>query len=118
MTTKILTKNKIKKKTIESMTSLGIYKKEYENVINIYVDTLYQYLKLNKDFEEGGFEYESYTAAGGAKKSPIVASLETLRKDILAYSDRLCLNPKSLETVSATENGNTSKLASVLSAMR
>ena len=30
------------------------------------------------------------------KKSPLVQTLETLRKDILSYSDRLCLNPKAL----------------------
>ena len=51
---------------------------------------------------------------GGAKKAPIVATLESLRKDILAYSDRLCLNPKSLENVTA-EKTSKSTLARVLS---
>ena len=32
---------------------------------------------------------------GGKKKAPIVAALESLRKDILQYSDRLCLNPRA-----------------------
>jgi len=96
------------------MKSLGVHKPQYNRMIDIYSELVFQYLKLNDEFESGGYEYESFTAAGGAKKSPIVATLESLRKDILAYSDRLCLNPKSLETVTA-ETENKSTLAGVLS---
>ena len=42
---------------------------------------------------------------------------KNLRKDILAYSDRLCLNPKALENVTA-EKEEKSKLASVLSKLQ
>ena len=35
------------------------------------------------------------TADGGAKKSPLSMTIESLRKDILLYSDRLMLNPKA-----------------------
>lgn len=96
------------------MKSLGIHKSQYNRTIDIYSELVYQYLKLNDEFESEGYQYESYTAAGGAKKSPIVATLEVLRKDILAYSDRLCLNPKSLETVTA-EKKEKSTLAGILS---
>ena len=113
---RIPTKTAIKKKTVGDMKSLGTYKKEYEDIINIYVDTYHSYLIAQNDFEEGGRKYETNTAAGNPKKSGIVDSLEKLRKDILAYSDRLCLNPKSLETVT-TESANKSKLASVLSSL-
>lgn len=99
---------------MEDMKELGVHKPQYNRLIDIYAELVHQYLRLNKEFEEGGFQYESYTAAGGAKKSPIVATLESLRKDILAYSDRLCLNPKSIESVTA-EVVSKSKLASVLS---
>ena len=96
------------------MKDLGTHKVQYNRIIDIYADLIHQYLIAVRDFEEGGCQYEVETAAGGSKKSPIVATLETLRKDILAYSDRLCLNPKAFEKVTV-ENQNKSKLASVLS---
>ncbi|MDR7870318.1 MAG: P27 family phage terminase small subunit [Tissierellaceae bacterium] len=111
---KVPTKETIKRRTIEDMKKLGTHKSQYNRLIDIYSELVFQYLTLNNEFEEGGYQYEVATDQGGTKKSPIVATLETLRKDILAYSDRLCLNPKSLETVTV-EKGNKSKLASVLS---
>ncbi|CAK7002217.1 P27 family phage terminase small subunit [Tissierella sp.] len=110
---KVPTKETIKRKTIEDMKKLKVHKPEYNRLIDIYSELIFQYLKLNDEFEEGGYQYEVSTDQGGTKKAPIVATLETLRKDILAYSDRLCLNPKSLETVTP-EKGKQSKLASVL----
>lgn len=106
-------KNVIKRATVRDMKALNIYKKQYDRLIDIYADLVAQYNRLNVEFAEGGFQVESETAQGGAKKSPIVATLETLRKDILAYSDRLCLNPKSLETVT-TDKNNESKLTALL----
>ena len=110
----VTTKETIKRRTISDMKMLGVHKSQYNRVIDMYAELVHQYLKLNKEFEDDGYQYESYTAAGGAKKSPIVATLEVLRKDILAYSDRLCLNPKSMENVTAEKQGK-STLADVLS---
>lgn len=106
----------IKEKVIADMKGLGTYKPEYDNLIDIYADLLFQYEDARQKFIQSGYQYETETAAGGTKKSAIVATLENLRKDIIAYSDRLCLNPKSVETVT-TEVANKSKLASVLSAI-
>ena len=111
---KVPTKETIKRRTIADMKKLGVHKPQYNRLIDIYSELVYQFLKLNNKFEEGGYQYEVSTDKGGTKKAPIVATLETLRKDVLAYSDRLCLNPKSLENVTA-ESNNKSKLASVLS---
>ncbi|WP_270578004.1 P27 family phage terminase small subunit [Caldibacillus thermoamylovorans] len=113
---KIPTKETIKRRTISDMKALGVHKPQYNRLIDIYSELVFQYLKLNDEFESEGYKYETYTAAGGAKKSPIVATLENLRKDILAYSDRLCLNPKAIENVTA-EKKDKSKLASVLSSL-
>lgn len=110
-------KETIKRATVTDMNKLGIHKPQYNRLIDIYAELVSQYYKLAKEFEEGGYQYEVETLQGGSKKSPIVATLETLRKDILAYSDRLCLNPKSLENVTA-ESANKSKLASVLSELK
>ena len=90
-------KSTIKRITIKDMTELGVYKKEYGKIIDMYVELVYQYNVLTYRFENSDFKYEESTAQGGSKKAPIVSTLETLRKDILAYSDRLCLNPKSIE---------------------
>jgi len=110
------TKETIKRATIANMKALGTYKPEYNRLIDIYAELVEQYGILTQRFIDGEYAFQTPTADGGFKKAPIVATLENLRKDILAYSDRLCLNPKSLETVTA-EKESKSKLASVLSAL-
>lgn len=107
------TKETIKRRTIADMKELGVHKSQYNRMIDLYSGLVYEHLVLSKEYEEGGYRFQVMTDQGGAKKAPIVATLETLRKDILAYSDRLCLNPKSLETVTA-ETESKSTLASVL----
>ncbi|MBT2656627.1 P27 family phage terminase small subunit [Bacillus sp. ISL-18] len=107
-------KSALKKNTIRDMKNLGVYKEEYDPLIDVYADLLSQYIRANKEFEQSGYQYETETAAGGTKKSAIVATLESLRKDLLAYSDRLCLNPKSIQSVT-TEAPKQSKLAQLLS---
>ncbi|MEK4283231.1 MULTISPECIES: P27 family phage terminase small subunit [unclassified Ureibacillus] len=113
---KIPTKETIKRRTIADMKELGVYKKQYGRMIDIYAGLVHQFMVLNKKFEEGEYEVQVHSAKGGPKKAPIVATLESLRKDILAYSDRLCLNPKARETVTV-ESNQKSALASVLSSL-
>src|SRR5690554_6748726 len=110
----VQTPEAIKKATIEAMEELGTYKPQYDQLIDIYAGLVHQYQKALRDFEAGGCVYEVETGAGGTKKSPIVATLENLRKDILQYSDRLMLNPKSFESAKI-EMTKKSTLASVLS---
>lgn len=110
---RVLTREYIKKKTVEDMKSLGTYRKEYRDIIDTYVDIQHDYMIARKEFEESGRQYETETAAGNPKKSAIVDSIEKLRKDLLAYSDRLGLSPKSLESITA-EQKNESKLAGIL----
>lgn len=107
------TKETIKRATIANMKALGIYKPEYNRLIDIYAELVEQYGIITQRFVDGDYPFEVPTSDGGSKKAPIVATLENIRKDILAYSDRLCLNPKSLETVTA-ETGKKSVLATVL----
>ncbi len=99
--------------TIEQMKELGTYKVQYNRIIGIYAGLVHQYLIALRDFEISGYQYEVETGAGGSKKSPIVATLENLRKDILQYSDRLLLNPKALESTKI-ETEKSSTLADVL----
>lgn len=109
----IPSKETIKRATIRDMKRLGVYKPQYNRLIDIYAGLVHQYLTLLDEFERGGRQYETPTAAGGKKKSAIVSTLEGLRKDILQYSDRLCLNPKAFENVTA-EPASASKLLKAL----
>ncbi|MGD7051431.1 P27 family phage terminase small subunit [Sutcliffiella horikoshii] len=112
--TKRSVENEIKRK----MKELGTYKKEYDQIVKIYAGMLFQYQVFEEKFEESGYQItEEYTNKAGAtneRKVPLLTAMESLRKDIATYSDRLCLNPKSLENVTP-EKTKGSKLASVLS---
>ncbi|WP_302823025.1 P27 family phage terminase small subunit [Eubacterium callanderi] len=102
----------IKEQVVEDMEGLGVYKPEYDSMITIYAGLLEQYYQVSVAFEQGGRLYETTTAAGGTKKSALVSTLESLRKDIVTYSDRLCLNPKSVESVT-TDIQKKSRLAAL-----
>lgn len=96
MAGKEICKETIKRNTIARMKSLHTYKAEYDPIIDIYAEMREQYERLNKQYKLSDYKYDEFTEKGGSKKAPIVAVLESLRKDILQYSDRLCLNPKAL----------------------
>ncbi len=113
---KVTSKETIKKATIKDMKDLGVHKPQYNRLIDIYSELVHQYLIAIADFENSGYEYETETAAGNPKKSGIVSAMENLRKDILAYSDRLCLNPKAIESVTIDKKSK-SKLATMLSSL-
>ena len=98
-TTKQL-KDLIFDQTVLQMKNLGTYKPEYNDIIYTYAELREQYIIITERFEKSRYRLQTKSAQGGYKKSPIVATLESLRKDILAYSDRLCLNPKSMESAS------------------
>lgn len=79
----------------DSMVKLGIYKPEFEPIIEIYSQLLDQYEILTKKFVSSEYNYEEQTNVG-TKKAPIVTTLEALRKDILSYASQLGLTPQGL----------------------
>lgn len=90
------TKTTIKNQTVEEMKKIGVYRPEYDRLIGIYAGLWEQYHRLMKEYDTGvGYKYSTPTSDGGEKKSPLVNTIEAVRRDILAYSDRLCLNPKA-----------------------
>lgn len=90
------TKATIKKQTVAEMKKLGVYRPEYDRIVDIYAGLWEQYHRLMDEYDQNGtYAYSVDTGAGGEKKSPLAATIEALRRDILAYSDRLMLNPKS-----------------------
>ena len=77
------------------MEGLGTYRTEFDTMIKIYVGLVEQYADIQNRLNRTG-ALQTKSAQGGFKKSPIVTAAENLRRDILQYSDRLCLNPKAL----------------------
>lgn len=102
-----ITKITMKKATVKQMKSLGTYRKEYESLIDIYAGLLFQYAKYEQEHAERDYQVaEIYVNKAGAenyRKIPLVNVLETLRRDILTYSDKLMLNPKSLGEIIAQD---------------
>lgn len=86
-----------RKRTVETMQSLGVYKSEFDSIIEIYAGLMDQYDVCIRAHRKDKYSATVKTATddGGVKGNPLVKQLEVLRKDILSYSDRLCLNPKA-----------------------
>ena len=55
--------------------------------------------RLKKNLKRINYKVEEKTGANNSKRSPIVATLETLRKDILSYSNALGLTPSGLKKI-------------------
>ena len=89
------------KKTFEEIVTdmriLGVYREEFDPIINIYLDILSQYDRALTEFNNDGRML--IDCNGGQKKNPLLVTLEGLKKEIITYSDRLCLNPKSFDQV-------------------
>ena len=116
--TKRAVENEVKRK----MKDLGTYKKEYDQIIKIYAGMLWQYQVFEQQFEESGYQItEEYTNKAGAtneRKVPLYTAMESLRKDISSYSDKLCLNPKANNPGGGGGGGKKkSKLLEALSGM-
>ena len=97
------------------------YKTEYNRLIEIYAGMLHQYISFEKQFEESGYQVEEeYTNKAGAtnmRKVPLYTAMESLRKDIASYSDRLQLNPKSLNVEPPKKENKGSPLDQFLAGM-
>lgn len=102
-----------KSKIIDDMKGLGTYKPEFEQMVDIYADLLVQYRDTLQQCEVDKKEHDEYMLETG-RKPPLILIMENLRKDIITYSDRLVLNPKSIQGMIADEKPK-SKLEEVLS---
>ena len=88
-------KIKAQNKTKKDMKSLGIYRKEFDKLIEMYAEMKAQYDLAWEEFVESGCQAECQTKTGGTRKTAAVITMEELRRQIGAYSDRLCITPKS-----------------------
>lgn len=96
-----------------AMLELNTYKPEYDPIIEAYVDLWEQYDIVQKRLKRSRYKSSVEGSMGTQKKSYDVGQHESLRKDILAYSDRLRLNPKAM--MDAPSSGGGSSLEKMLS---
>ena len=53
---RIVKKDSIKTATIKDMKELGIHKPQYNRLIDIYAETVHQYLRAVAEFEDSGHQ--------------------------------------------------------------
>lgn len=97
----------MKNRVVDNMKHLGVYRDDFEHTIDIYVGMLSQYQAFEQQFELSGYqitgEYTNKAGATNERKTPIYSAMESLRKDLGTYSNLLCINPKSFESVKKPE---------------
>ena len=75
-----ITRDTIKAQTVTAMKKMGTFAPEYEPIIEIYAGLREQYYRLNAEYADGkSYHYATPTADGGAKKSPLSMTIESLR---------------------------------------
>ena len=93
-------KGKITEDTVKAqMEELGVYRAEFDNIIEIYVSIVTAHDKLYKEWLSKGCPYEVESESGGAKRAPIVQTLDAMQKNIIAYADRLGLSPRAINNL-------------------
>ena len=114
------TQKHYEKDIIQKMTSLGIYRSEFQHAIDGLAKALADRDRTQDMFEKSGgqiiIKHTNKAGATNAIKNPFYLALETLRQDIIVYSRELGLTPSSLKRIN--ENGmkepKRSKLAEAL----
>lgn len=115
MAAQATTKATIKRQTKKDMEKLGVYRPEYDRIVDIYAGLCEQYHRLMNDYDkDGSYAYSISTADGGKKRSPLITTIESIRRDILSYSDRLMLNPKAERDAKTDTAPKKSKLEEAL----
>ncbi len=107
------------KDAIERMVALGVYKKEFSPAVLRYADFREQYDILTARWRRERFRVYSKTGdEQPSKRNPLCVAIESLRKDITALEQQLCLTPQGLLKVKEDAFAAPKKvggLASVLS---
>lgn len=83
-----------------AMKHLGTYRPEFEMAIGMLAQLQRQYDMLAERFEREGMPFEVETETG-SKKAPIVTTMESLRKDMLAYMGAMGLTPAGARRLDA-----------------
>lgn len=90
------------------MMDAGTYRKEYDQALKNLTGMQKQYDALYKKFAAAGYPFEVDTEQG-TKKAPIVTTLESLRRDILAYMNALGFTPLGMKRMEAAAGAGAKK---------
>lgn len=90
---------KMVKNTVKVMNQLGTYKPEFDPVIFIYARMRAEYEYISTEYLNSRYQYDELTDSGASKKAPIITTLESYRRDILAYASQLGLTPSGLKKI-------------------
>ena len=101
-----MAKKVTKRSVIKQMQELGVYRSEFDNIIDIYVSMVNSHGELFEKWISQGYPYETQSESGGAKKAPIVQTLDSMQRNIIAYADRLGLSPKAMNNMKTTAEEN------------
>lgn len=86
----------VTQKTVkERMERLGVYREEFQTTIERYVALQTEYKKLYKQYKADEYQC-AVPGANSEKKSPVVTTLEALRRDLLQMEESLGLTPRGL----------------------
>lgn len=80
----------------DRMRRLGVYKPEFDETIRRYRKLSDEFGKIYAQYRKDGYPYE-VSGPQGAKKAPVVVTLESLRRDLLDLEDALGLSPRGLK---------------------
>lgn len=89
--------SKTEKSIKGKMEALGVYRQEFDTTISIYCDLLELYKLYTKKLKDSKFDGYESSGQAGPKKSPLMTTIEALRKDILKYQTALGLTPSGLK---------------------
>ena len=79
----------------DRMRALGVYKPEFDETIRRYRKLSDEFGKIYAQYRKDGYPFE-VSGPQGVKKAPVVVTLESLRRDLLALEDALGLTPRGL----------------------
>lgn len=106
----------VKDATVKQLKANKLHDPSFNRLIQIYAETVYQYNFLLREWEAQCYETTIISGESSVKKNPIMDQINTLRKDIIALSDRLMLSPRAMALEVTRDNPTgASALANFLS---
>lgn len=112
--------NKVFKETVKNMETLGIYRSEFDKIIQRYAEIRVQSDMLNEQWAKEGYKVtEEYTNKSGAtneRKTALYTIIENLRSELTELENLLGMTPKGLKSIKnkGLEKGKKSALDKML----
>ena len=112
--------NKVFKETVEKMETLGVYRPEFDKIIQRYAQIRVQSDMLNEQWANGGYivteEYTNKSGATNERKTALYTIIENLRSELTELENLLGMTPKGLKTIKnkGLEKGKKSALDKML----